>query len=390
MLRRSGRAGMRGVMRGTRRPAAFFTGAILACLPIASAAAHDFSIVQVVAVIKTDGTYLIDMRISIDALSMGLPPSTHSAALSAALRKLTPEELKRSFDQAHDTILRRVRIRFDGKKVVPLVTFPEYEHPLNVPGVEPTVFGTTARLSGRYPEGAKTFTFGASRAFNAVQLTILDEATGSGVKHVLSLGENSPPYRLNEKNTENGGLVVSRYLVLGFEHILPKGLDHILFVLGLYLLSTRLRPLLWQITAFTVAHSVTLALSMTDIASLSSRIVEPLIAVSITYVAVENMCVRELKPWRPAVVFAFGLLHGMGFAGVLRDLGMPQGQFAAALVGFNVGVECGQLAVVTTAFLVVGWFRNRPWYRKTIVVPCSLVIALVGAYWAIQRSGLAF
>ncbi len=115
-----------------------------------------------------------------------------------------------------------------------------------------------------------------------------------------------------------------QYLSLGYTHILPKGLDHILFVLGLFLLSPRLRPMLLQVTAFTIAHSITLGLSIYGIVSLPSRIVEPLIALSIAYVAIENLVTRELKPWRLALVFMFGLLHGMGFAGVLRELGLPR------------------------------------------------------------------
>ena len=175
------------------------------------------------------------------------------------------------------------------------------------------------------------------------------------------------------------------YLSLGFEHILPKGLDHILFVLGLYLLSARLAPLLWQVTAFTVAHTLTLALSMYGVVSLPPTVVEPLIAVSIAYVAVENMLMSELKPWRALVVFGFGLLHGLGFAGVLRDLGLPAGRFVTALVTFNLGVELGQLAVIGLAFLAVGWFHRRTWYRDRIVIPASAIIAAVGGYWAVAR-----
>jgi hypothetical protein len=107
---------------------------------------------------------------------------------------------------------------------------------------------------------------------------------------------------------------------------------------------------------------------------------------AIAYVGVENMLVREMKPWRPAMVFAFGLLHGMGFAGVLRELGMPSGQFVSTLVGFNLGVELGQLAVVLIAFAAVGFFRKRSWYRQFMVLPLSALTALVGTYWAVQRS----
>jgi hydrogenase/urease accessory protein HupE len=181
------------------------------------------------------------------------------------------------------------------------------------------------------------------------------------------------------------GDVLLDYTVLGFTHILPKGLDHILFVLGIFLLSARWRPLLYQVTAFTVAHSITLALSLYGIVSLPPSVVEPLIALSIVYVAVENILVSGLRPWRVWVVFAFGLLHGLGFAGVLTELGLPEGEFVPALVAFNVGVELGQLAVILLALAAVGWCRNRPWYRSRVVIPASLVIAATGAWWTVER-----
>ena len=179
--------------------------------------------------------------------------------------------------------------------------------------------------------------------------------------------------------------VAWQYLVLGFEHILPLGLDHILFVLGLFLLSPKMGPLLWQVSAFTVAHTVTLALAVLGVVSIPASLVEPLIALSIAFIAVENLFTSKLKPWRPFVVFAFGLLHGLGVGGVLMELGLPRDQFVTALVSFNVGVELGQLAVILLAFAAVGWWRNRRWYRPAIIVPASCCIALVGLYWTVER-----
>jgi hypothetical protein len=111
-----------------------------------------------------------------------------------------------------------------------------------------------------------------------------------------------------------------------------------------------------------------------------------MIALSIAYVAIENLVTTELKTWRVALVFSFGLLHGMGFAGVLHDLGLPRSDFLAALVTFNLGVEAGQLSVVAIAFLLVGyWRRNALSYRRLIAQPASMAIALMGLYWTIQR-----
>jgi hypothetical protein len=143
---------------------------------------------------------------------------------------------------------------------------------------------------------------------------------------------------------------------------------------------------LLQVTAFTVAHTITLALTIYGVVSLSRAIVEPLIALSIVWVAVENVTTSTLRPWRVALVFAFGLLHGMGFAGVLTELGLPRSQFVPALLSFNLGVEAGQLSVIGIALVLFGLpFREKRWYRSRIVVPASIAIAAVGFYWSVQR-----
>lgn len=176
------------------------------------------------------------------------------------------------------------------------------------------------------------------------------------------------------------------YLQLGFTHILPLGFDHILFVLSLYLLSPKLKPVLWQATAFTVAHSITLGLAMFKVFTPSPAIVEPIIALSIMYVALENIFSPTLKKSRIGIVFLFGLVHGMGFANALGSLGLPQHSYLTSLVMFNVGVELGQLAVIVSAFLLFGkWFGNKPYYRKAIVIPLSILITLVAGYWTIER-----
>jgi hypothetical protein len=175
--------------------------------------------------------------------------------------------------------------------------------------------------------------------------------------------------------------------------LIPDGVDHILFVLGLFFLSPRLRPLLIQITTFTLAHSVTLALSARGVVKMPSSIVEPLIAASICFVAVENLCTQKVHAWRPVIVFGFGLIHGLGFATAFAEaIGQHEsGGRAAAQIPmgpvllFNVGVEVGQLVVVGVAMLAVGWARKRTWYRARIAIPASVFIAAVGLYWTIER-----
>jgi hydrogenase/urease accessory protein HupE len=277
------------------------------------------------------------------------------------------------------------RIAFDGREVTPRVELAAAEG-----ATEESLSSAaeaTLRLWGRIPAGSKTFTWSNTVRLGSYLLTLASEGEEEVERQWLTDGQESRAFRLGEAVVPpTRGEVLVSYLLLGYTHILPKGADHILFVLGIFLLSTRLRPVLLQVTAFTVAHTLTLALSIYGVVSLPSSVVEPAIALSIVYVAVENLVTAQLKPWRILLVFGFGLLHGMGFAGVLSKVGLPRSEYLTALVSFNVGVEAGQLTVITIALVVLGLpFRAKLWYRQRVVVPASLAIAAVGLYWAIQR-----
>lgn len=185
---------------------------------------------------------------------------------------------------------------------------------------------------------------------------------------------------------QNSGSVFLEYLGLGFKHILPLGLDHILFILCVFFLNTNIRSIIKQASMFTVAHTITLGLSMYGFITPPGNIVEPLIALSIVFLALENLFSKKVHPWRLVMVFLFGLVHGMGFAGALSDLGLPSNAFAAALISFNVGVELGQLSIILLMyFLVSRPFATYPWYRPRLVVPLTLCIALVAGYWTVER-----
>jgi hypothetical protein len=175
------------------------------------------------------------------------------------------------------------------------------------------------------------------------------------------------------------------YVRLGLQHIIPEGTDHILFVLGLFFLGISWAKLLSQTTVFTVAHATTLFLSTYGVLTLPAKYVEPAIAISIAVIALENVFRPKLGPGRLAIVFGFGLVHGLGFASSLSEIPFPEHDFLIALLGFNLGVDFGQLLVIAAAFLAVGWFRNKPWFRRRIAIPCSLAIAATGICWAIGR-----
>ena len=185
---------------------------------------------------------------------------------------------------------------------------------------------------------------------------------------------------------DTSGLRAWDLLTLGFGHIVPEGLDHILFVVCLFLLSPKLKPLLIQITAFTLAHSVTLGLAMAGWVLLPSRLVETLIAASIVVMAVENLFMREVKPWRWMLVFLFGLVHGLGFAGSFSSLHLPPGDFFRPLLLLNIGIEIGQLSVVAVCAALTVWMWRRPWYTRVVIYPASSVIALVALWWTIERA----
>ena len=175
------------------------------------------------------------------------------------------------------------------------------------------------------------------------------------------------------------------YLKQGFEHILPEGLDHILFVLGLFLLCRAWRPILIQVTTFTAAHTITLALATLGYVSVNPKIVEPIIAASIAIVALENIFRPTYAKFRLLLVFIFGLIHGLGFAQRLIDERIPEGSVISALLGFNVGVELGQLAVIGLAVAATFWIKDEAKYRRWVVIPASALIALAGIAWAVQR-----
>ncbi len=176
------------------------------------------------------------------------------------------------------------------------------------------------------------------------------------------------------------------YIKLGMEHILPLGLDHLLFVLALLLSTYHLPRLLLYISIFTLAHSITLILSYANIITIGGPWIEVLIALSIVFVAVENIFLKNISAmWRVVIIFLFGLLHGMGFAGALRDLNVPDEYFFTGLLGFNLGVEIAQVGFALVVFTALAYWMKKSWYRQRIVIPLNVAISLIGSWWVYTR-----
>ncbi|MBT5915611.1 MAG: HupE/UreJ family protein, partial [Opitutae bacterium] len=198
-------------------------------------------------------------------------------------------------------------------------------------------------------------------------------------------GNGTELSKFEYKDTADSQSTFISFLRQGFVHVVPLGLDHILFVFGLFLLSRKWKPLILQVSAFTVAHTLTLGLATLGIISVSPQIVEPIIAASIAVIALENIFFPGYKPYRLVIVFIFGLIHGLGFAGALSGFNLEPTSLLIGLFGFNLGVEFGQLALLIAAYCLTAQIKNQSNYRQWIVIPGSLTIALFGLYWTIER-----
>ncbi len=296
------------------------------------------------------------------------------------LRALSPTELAKVFDAKWSDLSTQIQVMQKNEPLeLTLVSF-SVDDIENDEIARYSVIQINGTLNSENP-----VTISFPKSFGEV--VVRQEGVENPLTQIVAAGGTSDPiFFTGLAEAKTGWETFVEYIPVGFDHIVPKGLDHILFVLGIFFLGAGWRALIWQISAFTLAHTVTLALGALEVIVISGSIVEPLIAASIVFVAVENLMTNSLNKWRPAIIFGFGLLHGLGFASVLGDFGLPDGQFIPALIGFNIGVEFGQLAVVAVAAILLTLpFGRFNWYRPAIAQPASVLIALVGAYWFIER-----
>ena len=369
----------------TKTGKVFFIFAILFSLKVAAVKAHEIS-PSILDLSISSNVVQLKLRLSVEAIladvNLSETDNTNFSQNSFKydeLRSLNPEEIKNYFSNRWSDLAPLIQVNQSGRALE--LNFSELSVP-EIGNLELT------RISHLYLEAElenkDPISFSWDPKFGPV--VVRQMGVQNGITQFLQNGDKSDLIYFNDNVQYNKFNAFLDYIPVGFEHIIPKGWDHIIFVLGLFFFSTRLRPLIWQISAFTVAHTFTLALGSIGYIKIIPEIVEPLIALSIVFIAVENIFFDRLSKWRPIVIFIFGLLHGLGFASVLGEFGLPDGFFIAALLGFNLGVEIGQLTVVLLAFMTLGyWFNKKDYYQISIANPISIIIGLVGAYWFIER-----
>jgi hydrogenase/urease accessory protein HupE len=332
------------------------------------------SLTTIVVSAHDPGLSTLDVAVSDRVVSVTVSMSAPDVALAVqALHTNTPEAL-RAF--ARDS----VHLTFDDHALAPARD-----------EVVPGDGGTRVHLSYDLPIGEASSTNRLTIASDIPKRLarghreLLTVKNGRGANTESLLDARSDPVAVEVTGATGWLSRTSSFLAFGVHHILT-GYDHLVFLAGLILAACSFRQLLVALTAFTAAHSVSLALVVIAGVRAPSSIVEPLIAASIAWVGLENLF-REQPRTRWIVVFGFGLIHGFGFADALIELGFGTtiADIATALVSFNGGVEIGQLAAAAAMLPFVWLIRSRPTWRTRLVPACSLLIAIAGGYWLIER-----
>jgi len=300
----------------------------------------------------------------------------HELALEPPERLLQPDEARRAADTISRLLSPRLSIVVNGTAIHAAWSAPEIlidrqslQFTATYPIQHPGVITVEARL---FP-------------YDTNHQTFLNVYEGDALMSQAILDTTHPTFEYFPGTPQGAAAVIARFLPAGIHHILI-GPDHLLFLVGLLLLGGSIRRLALIVSSFTVAHSITLTLAALNLVTPSPRIVEPAIALSIIYVGVDNLMVRGGRDVRPWIAFAFGFIHGFGFANVLREMNLPGSALGWSLFSFNLGVEVGQLLVVLVVATAFAWLRSRSEIAgRRLAVAGSLVVMLAGSFWFIQR-----
>ena len=301
------------------------------------------------------------------------------------LRKLPNNDLKENIMSNWDNISQNIYIKLDGDVQELNLLSIEIINQRNYEVTRDTIISFHIPLDKKNT----SFSFSMSKKFGSIILREqnLNKKVDQLYTNYLNSGDASDLINLNHTVALTKINSFIKYLFLGIEHIIPKGLDHMLFIIGLFLFSNLIRPLLLQVTMFTIAHTITLVIASLSLITVNASIVEPLIALSIVYIGVENIFKKYSNTKiRYYVIFLFGLLHGLGFALVLKDVGLDYSNLLINLVSFNIGVEIAQIFILFLLFLTIGLFFSKKKYYKIIFqIPLSLFISLIAIYWFVER-----
>lgn len=333
-----------------------------------------------------------DIRLNAELILSGIDASnitdTNSSPLSATyddLRSLTRENLKILLIESWDDIQSKINLNInDSSTKFELVD-------INIEANRDFEISRDSiiYLKHELDEDDEFLTFKWSEKYGPIIIREINELKKEDDLYTeyLQAGLQTDKIFIKSENTQSIFKSIINYFILGIQHIIPKGLDHILFIVGLFFFSVTLRPLLIQVTMFTIAHSITLIFVSVSYINVNPLIVEPIIALSIAYVGIENIFKQYVKEYlRYIIIFFFGLLHGLGFALVLSDIGYQSSKLILNLISFNLGIEAAQIFIILFLYILLGIkFSNKKYYRYIFQVPVSLFIALVGIYWFFER-----
>ena len=328
----------------------------------------------------------INIEIALSEIDASLVTDTNDSEntdVYDGLRQLNTEKLKTEIRNNAHVFLDKVKLLVNDARL-----------PMNITGisVEDGVDlslprRTTMKLMANLPSNDAPIVVGFDKTLGAFAIRQQDPSIDPDDLYTdfIDAGQFSQPIPRGGKVERPWQEITGQYIVSGIAHIIPKGLDHIIFIMGLFFFSPKWRPLLVQVTVFTLAHSFTLVLATLGFVSIPASIVEPLIALSIVWIGIENVIRPKIGVSRLAVIFTFGLLHGLGFAFVLGEVGLAGSAFVISLIAFNIGVELGQLLVLAPLLVVGAFIGSHAKYHQRVEVPISTMIALIGLYWFIER-----
>ena len=332
----------------------------------------------------------LDLRLADGTVTGTLTVHDLDAAYEIKLRDadalLDPTVARRYAPALIEALTRRLHLQFDGQAVA--VTLGDITPVPDRQGLQFTVQIAHTGTPGRIDLDTTLFPYDPNHQ------TFVNVYEGDALRQQAILDARHATFTYYAGSWQGVGAVLGTFVPAGAYHI-AIGPDHLLFLLGLLLIGGSLRRLGLIVTAFTLGHTVTLSLAALGVVTPPGQFIEPLIALSVVLVGVDNLLVgggsgapavaaaRDLRPWMAGL---FGLVHGFGFASVLREFGLPREALGWSLFGFNLGVELGQLGFVLPVAALIAWIRRRaPLAGSRLAMVGSVIVALAGAYWFIQR-----